>query len=139
MYTKAGRRWFLLGLLVLVGCIPIRRGTAEDTPSEPTSAPIAKAEPIEPIYALSLTAVANQTLIEKFDPPGAGSNVAGSIAAKAENNNLFGVTLTKVDYEVFLLNKSVYKGSITPEVFIEPNDRVALTFPFSSSLRNNET
>jgi LEA14-like dessication related protein len=128
------RRWFLLVLLVLVGCIPIRRSTAEDIPAEPTSAPIAKAEPIQPIYALSLKAIANQTLIEKFDPPGAGSNVAGSIAAQAENNNLFGVTLTKVDYEVFLLNKSVYRGSIAPEVFVDSNDRVALTFPFSSSL-----
>lgn len=128
------RRWFLFVLLSLVSCIPIRRGPSDTTPTEPSSAPIAKAEPIQPIYALSLNAIARETLIEKFDPPGAGSNVAGTIAAQAKNNNPFGVTLTKVEYEVFLLNKSVFKGNITPGVFVEPNSRVPLSFPFSSSL-----
>ncbi len=130
--------YLLTLLVVLVGCIPIRRSTATDTPTEPTSAPIAKAEPIQPIYALSLKAIPNLTLIERFDPPGAGSSVAGTIAAQAKNTNLFGVTLTKVDYEVFLLNKAVFRGSIAPNIFVESKDNVSLDFPFSSSLEKQK-
>jgi LEA14-like dessication related protein len=129
--------YLLTLLLVLVGCIPIRRSTS-DTPAEPSPAPIAKAEPIQPIYALSLKALSSQTLIERFDPPGAGSSVAGTVSAQAKNTNPFGVTLTRVDYEFFLQNKSVFEGSITPEVFVESNDQVPLSFPFSSSLEKHK-
>lgn len=128
--------WFyLLILLLIAGCIPVRRGSSENPPSGDTApAPIARAEPIQPIYALSLSAVAPKTLIERFDPPGAGSRVVGIISAKARNTNPFGVTLTKVDYEVFMLGKSVFKGNITPDVFVEPSKEVSLSFPFDGVL-----
>jgi LEA14-like dessication related protein len=131
---------YILSLIMLLSaCIPIQRNPSSDTlPTEPISAPIATAEPIQPIYALSLRAIANQTLIERFDPPGAGSSVAGSIAAQAKNTNPFGVTLTKVDYEIFLQGKSVFEGSITPEVFVEANEQVPLSFPFDASLEKQK-
>jgi LEA14-like dessication related protein len=127
---------YLLLILLLVGCIPIRRNRNSDpNPNpEPTPAPIATAEPLQPIEALLLTVVPGQTLIERFDPPGAGSTAKAVIGAQAKNTNSFGVTLTHVDYEVFLLDKSVARGSLRPDVFVAPDSLVPLKFPFSASL-----
>jgi hypothetical protein len=126
----------LVLILLLVGCIPIRRNRNSDTskPPEPTPAPIASAEPLQPITALLLKVVPAQTLIERFDPPGTGALVQATIGAQAKNTNSFGVTLTKLEYEVFLLNHSVFKGNLSPDVFVAPNTLVPLKFPFNASL-----
>ena len=125
----------LLLILLLVGCIPIRRTRNVDTtPPEPIAAPIAIAEPLQPIEALLLTVVPGQTLIERFDPPGAGATAQAVIGAQAKNTNSFGVTLTRVDYEVFLLNQLVTQGSLNPDVFVAPDSQVPLKFPFTAVL-----
>lgn len=119
-------RIFLLCLCLLAGlvsCLPRRQ-----------VAPISQANPIAPIEPPSFMLVDGQTAIEKFDPPGAGSQVELTIATQVSNPNEFGIRLKQVSYDIYLSNRKVTKGFIELDQFILGNAQVPLKFPVTVDL-----
>jgi LEA14-like dessication related protein len=126
-------RYFLvLFLLVsLAGCLPFRRGVS------PGDA-IDRAEPLAPIEPLVLTA--NETVIERFNPPGPdqSSVLELTLATTAQNVNPFIVTLTRLDYDLYLQDRRVSSGEFTPGLRVEANAQEPLVLALSAPLERND-
>ncbi len=126
-------RFFLLFVLILslAGCLPFRR-----TPSAGTA--IDRAEPLAPIEPLILTP--GETVIERFNPPGpdSTSTLELTLSTNVQNVNPFAVTLTRIDYELFLQERSVSRGDFTPSLRVESQSEQPLTLALSTPLERND-
>lgn len=126
-------RFFLLFLLLvsLSSCLPFRRA-----PSAGNS--IDRAEPLAPIEPLVLTS--GETVIEKFNPPGPDSIslLELTLSTKAQNVNPFAVTLTRIDYQLFLQDRQVSSGEFTPNLRVESNGEEPLILALSTLLERND-
>jgi LEA14-like dessication related protein len=119
----------LLLIFSLSACLPFR-----GSPS--AGAAIDRAEPIAPIEPLILSTVPGETVIERFDPPGpnTASLLELSLNTEAQNINPFAVTLTRISYELFLQNKAVTTGELTPNLLVEANDQAPLHLLLTTEL-----
>lgn len=115
--------WLIVPLVLLSSCLPARRAV--------------RTEPITPPLPLVFELVPGQTAVERFDPPGAGSTVELTIAAQVKNPNAFGVTLSRIAYEVTLEGTAVGRGEIAPDVFIASEAQAPLRFRIATSLEGN--
>lgn len=97
-------------------------------------AEIRRAEPIGAVAAPTFELVPGRTSIERFDPPGAGGQLELTVGALARNPNEFGTRLDEVDYTIYLEDKQVARGVITPEAYLEPGATTPVSFGLSSSL-----
>jgi hypothetical protein len=125
-------RLFLVLLLIvsLAGCLPRSRPSAGEA--------IDRAEPIAPIEPLILSS--SESVIERFDPPGPDSNSKLEITLKttAQNINPFSVTLTRIDYDLFLQDKKVMSGSFTPNLQVAADAQEPLTLALNTTLERND-
>lgn len=124
---------FLFVLLLigsLTGCLPFRS-------SSDAGAAIDRAEPLAPIEPLVLSS--SETVIERFNPPGPDSSsvLELTLATNARNVNPFAVTLTRVDYELYLLDRKVATGEFTPGLRVEANSQEPLILALSTPLERN--
>ncbi len=110
----------LVAFLALTACAP--------------RAEIRRAEPIGAVAAPSFELVPGRTSIERSDPPGAGGQLEMTVGAMARNTNDFGMRLDEVDYTVYLEDKQVARGVITPEAYLEPGATAPVSFDLSSSV-----
>jgi Late embryogenesis abundant protein len=126
-------RFFLLFLLLvsLTGCLPFRRATSAGDS-------IDRAEPLAPIEPLVLTS--SETVIEKFNPPGPDSTsvLELTLSTKAQNVNPFAVTLTRIDYQLYLQDIQVSSGEFTPSLRVESNAQEPLILALSTTLERND-
>jgi LEA14-like dessication related protein len=81
--------------------------------------------------------VPGQTVIERFDPPGAGATVELTIATLAKNPNPFGVRLRRIAYDVAFDGRTVGRGELAPERFIAGGGQIPLRFTFATSLEGD--
>jgi LEA14-like dessication related protein len=126
-------RFFLVLVLIfsLAGCLPFRsRPSAGET--------IDRAEPIAPIEPLILSS--SESVIERFDPPGpdSSSNLELTLKTTAQNINPFAVTLTRIDYDLFLQDRKVTSGSFTPNLQVAANTQEPLTLALNTTLERND-
>jgi Late embryogenesis abundant protein len=126
-------RFFLLFVLLvsLTGCLPFRRA-----PSAGDS--IDRAEPIGPIEPLVLTS--SETVIEKFNPPGPDSTsvLELRLSTDAQNVNPFAVTLTRIDYTLYLQDIQVSSGEFTPGLSVKASSQEPLILALSTTLERND-
>ena len=81
--------------------------------------------------------VPGQTAVERFDPPGAGATVEIDIGVQVENPNAFGITLERLDYDVFLAGKAVGASELEPDVFIAAGEQAPLKLRVVTSLEGD--
>jgi LEA14-like dessication related protein len=120
-------RYFLFLLLILLsGCLPAPDRSAGDT--------IDSAEPIAPVEPLLLGV--RESVIETFNPPGpdSPSQLELALSLNAQNPNPFALTLTRIDYELFLQDRSVSSGQFTPGLRVESGSREPLILTLSTPL-----
>jgi LEA14-like dessication related protein len=129
----AANHFFVVLVLVLAvtGCLPFRRAPS-------AGGAIDRAEPIAPIEPLILSAT--ETIIERFDPPGpsSASLLELSLKTTAQNVNPFAITLTRIDYELFLQDKKVTSGSFTPNLQVAANSQEPLTLALNTPLTRTD-
>jgi len=111
---------FLSLSLLLSACIPGR-------------APL-KAEPKVDIIPLVFSLQTENTLIEKFDPPGAGSNLEMRVEVMVKNPNSFAVNLRKIDYKIALANTDVETDVLEPNYYIRAYGELPLSFKVNTSV-----
>lgn len=115
----------------LAGCLPFRS-------SPDAGAAIDRAEPLAPIEPLALGA--SETVIERFNPPGPDSSsmLELTLATNAQNSNPFAVTLTRIDYELYLQDRKVTSGEFTPGLRVEAGAQEPLILAISAPLDRND-
>jgi hypothetical protein len=91
-------------------------------------------EAIGTTLAVEFELVPGQTSIERFDPPGAGGRLELTVGTLARNPNEFGVRLQNVTYVVYLEGKSVVRGALAPDIYLESGATAPLRFDISTSL-----
>jgi hypothetical protein len=126
------RFFFTLFLAVsLAACLP---GSGRPD----AGAAIDRAEPLAPIEPLTLSPT--ETVIERFNPPGPGSDsvLELTLATNAQNTNPFAVTLTRVDYELYVLGRRVASGDFTPGLRVEANAQEPLILTLGAALERND-
>jgi LEA14-like dessication related protein len=118
-------------LAALSGCLPFRRAAS-------AGAAIDRAEPIAPIEPLVL--ISSESVIERFDPPGPESTslLELSLSTRAQNINAFAVTLTRIDYDLFLQNVKVSSSQFSPNLLVQGNSEEPLTLALSTPLERTD-
>lgn len=91
-------------------------------------------EAIGTTLPVDLELVSGQTSIERFDPPGAGGRLELTVGTLARNPNEFGVRLETINYVVFLEGKSVARGGMTPDIYLEAAATAPVRFDIATSL-----
>jgi hypothetical protein len=110
-------------LLVLAACAP-RTELSSSTPRSYIGVP-------------ELTLLEGETVIERFDPPGAGSLITIHVAALLHNPNAFPVTVTEIEYGVSLEKRSSTQGILTVDKFLGPGETLPVQFTVETPLGRN--
>ena len=114
----------LLGLLLLTivvaGCAP--------------AGEIRVAEPIGTIQPPTFELVPGFTSIERFDPPGTGTDLELTIGTLVRNPNTFGITVDRITYRVRLTNVEVATGVLEQSVYLEPGATAPVRFEIATGL-----
>ena len=78
--------------------------------------------------------LADQTVIDRFDPPGAGATVTVTVATEVFNPNNFPIDLQQVQFSLSLAGRKVFDGRLSPSLLVEANKQERLVFQVSTSL-----
>jgi len=87
---------------------------------------------IPPVFEL----VPGQTSIERFDPPGAGGGLEMVVGTLVHNPNDFGIRLEAVSYVVFIEDRQMVRGGLSPEIYLEPGATAPVRFDIVTELGN---
>lgn len=112
----------LLGLL-LAACAP-RTEISSVTPRTQIGVP-------------ELLLLQDDTRIERFDPPGAGSLLTLQIAALLHNPNQFPITVNAIEYSISLEKRVSTQGVLTVDRLLEPDETVPVEFTVRAPLGSN--
>ena len=115
-------------LLALAACAP----AAYD--SEITSA-----TPIGDVFAPRFKVDADETYIERFDPPGAGAGLVLAVATVVHNPNSFAIVLERVDYQLALAGEVVAAAVLDTEVEIAAGGSESLRWTIDADLADHAT
>jgi hypothetical protein len=77
------------------------------------------------------------TRIERFDPPGAGSLLTLQVAALLHNPNLFPITVTEIEYSVSLEKRASTHGILTVDRLLQPDEAIPVGFTVRAPLGSN--
>ncbi|MBA2668711.1 MAG: LEA type 2 family protein [Trueperaceae bacterium] len=116
----------VLVVLVVAACSPTSRPSS--------GAEITSATPIGDVFGPRFELLAEETFIERFDPPGAGAALVVAIATTVRNPNDFPVTIDHVDYRLSLAGVSVAAGVLEPGLELTPGDAQQLTWRVDADL-----
>ncbi|NLG09719.1 MAG: LEA type 2 family protein [Deinococcales bacterium] len=89
------------------------------------------------VEPMAFELVQGRTSIERFDPPGAGGRLEMTVGAQVRNPNAFGVWFDGVTYSVALEGKTVARGAIAADAYLEPGATVPVSFDLATSLAND--
>lgn len=115
-------------LLALAACAP----AAYD--SEITSA-----TPIGDVFAPRFKVDADDTYIERFDPPGAGAGLVLAVATVVHNPNSFPIVLERVDYQLALAGEVVAAAALATEVELAAGGSEPLRWAIEADLADHAT
>ncbi len=115
-------------LLALAACAP----AAYD--SEITSA-----TPIGDVFAPRFKVDADDTYIERFDPPGAGAGLVLAVATVVYNPNSFPIVLERVDYQLALAGEVVAAAVLATEVELAAGGSASLRWAIEADLAEHAT
>lgn len=115
-------------LLALAACAP----AAYD--SEITSA-----TPIGDVFAPRFEVDADDTFIERFDPPGAGAGLVLAVATVVHNPNSFAIVLERVDYQLALAGEVVAAAVLDTEVELAAGGSGSLRWTIAADLADHAT
>lgn len=110
----------LFALIVVAGCAP--------------AGDIRVAEPIGTIQPPSFELVPGFTSIDRFDPPGTGTDLELTIGTLIRNPNDFGVTVDRISYRVRLTGVEVATGVLEEPVYLEPGATAPVRFEIATGL-----
>ena len=97
---------------------------------------IRRTEQITDIIPPYFELVPGQTSIERFDPPGAGGGLEMVVGTLVHNPNDFGIRLEAVSYVVFLEDRQMVRGGLSPEIYLEPGATAPVLFNVTTELGN---
>jgi len=112
--------WSLLALLLLAACVP--------------AGEIRTAQQVGDVATPRFRIVEGQTRIDRFDPPGAGAAIAVAIGTSVLNENEFPVRLEEIQYQVSLRGKTVTRGTMRPDAYVEPGVTTPILWEFETNL-----
>ena len=99
----------------------------------PAGSPI-RAEPKVDIIPLRFSLSEERTKIEKFDPPGAGSQLEMTLAFSVLNPNSFGINLKQIKYRIALAGVGVEEDVLEPDYYIRAGGEAAIDYRLKTSV-----
>ncbi|MGL4609299.1 MAG: LEA type 2 family protein [Trueperaceae bacterium] len=119
----------LVSLSLLSGCVPAQDDRAVGTNIE-------LAEPVTPVEPLTFGI--EEAVIERFNPPGPSSAALLELRLKtrAQNINPFALTLTRIEYTLFLQNKEITGGVFSPNLEVAGNAQNSFTLAIDTTLED---
>lgn len=93
-----------------------------------------RAEPKVDIIPLQFSLLQDRTMIERFDPPGAGSQLEMTIGLGIKNPNSFGINLREINYQIALAGVRVEKDVLEPNYYIRANGEAVIDYKLKASV-----
>jgi len=100
----------------------------------PAGSPI-RAEPRVDIIPLKFSLLQDRTIIERFDPPGAGSQLEMTVGLGIKNPNSFGINLKEIKYQIALAGVRVEEDVLEPDYYIRAGGEAAIDYKLKTSVK----
>jgi hypothetical protein len=118
--------------LLVAGCVPAARPAVTASEGE-----IVAATPIADVLAPRFEPLAQQTRIERFDPPGAGALLGVAISNHLRNPNDFAITVERIEYTLTLAGTPVARGVLEPALPLAANASEPLAWRIDAPLTDH--